>query len=267
MVNPSAPDILKKIVQTKIDEINLQMQNNDLQMLQACIDKQAPPLNFAGSLWGSEIKIIAEVKKASPVRGIFRKDFDHREIAKIYADNGASAISVLTDEEHFQGSLEYMKDVKEIVISKSIPVLRKDFILDKYQIFQSRAFGADAVLLIVSMLTKEKLQELFELTQSLWMQSIVEIHDETELETALEVGAEIIGINNRNLHNFVTDIEVTEQLAPKIPNGKIIVSESGIKNINDINRIQKAGVNAALIGESLISSKNIATKLKEFIND
>jgi indole-3-glycerol phosphate synthase len=160
-----------------------------------------------------------------------------------------------------------MKDVKEIVISKSIPVLRKDFILDKYQIFQSRAFGADAVLLIVSMLTKEKLQELFELTQSLWMQSIVEIHDETELETALEVGAEIIGINNRNLHNFITDIEVTEQLAPKIPNGKIIVSESGIKNINDINRIQKAGVNAALIGESLISSKNIATKLKEFIND
>ena len=117
------------------------------------------------------------------------------------------------------------------------------------------------------MLTKEKLQELFELTQSLWMQSIVEIHDETELETALEVGAEIIGINNRNLHNFVTDIEVTEQLAPKIPNGKIIVSESGIKNINDINRIQKAGVNAALIGESLISNKNIATKLKEFIND
>ena len=267
MVNPSAPDILKKILATKLDEIKYQKQNYNLSALKDRIGKQPPPFNLAGSLWGSKVKIIAEVKKASPVRGVFRKDFDHRQIAKIYATNGAAAISVLTDEKHFQGKLEYMKDIHELVASKSIPVLRKDFIMNQYQIFQARAFGADAVLLIVSMLTKEKLKELFELTQSLWMQSLVEIHNEDELEIALDIGAEIIGINNRNLHTFVTDLEVTEKLAPQIPKDKIIVSESGIRTITDIKRIKEYGVHAALIGESLVSSPNIASKLKGFIDD
>ncbi|HHT9130844.1 MAG TPA: indole-3-glycerol phosphate synthase TrpC, partial [Candidatus Brocadiaceae bacterium] len=206
--------------------------------------------------------IIAEIKKASPSLGVIRTDFNHVEIARLYESSGAAAISVLTDEKFFQGKLSYLTDVKKSV---SLPILRKDFIIDPYQIYEARSAGADAILLIAALLSKEEIQRFLELARELGMDCLVEVHSELELEKVLQTSANIIGINNRDLATFKIDLETTLLLKPMIPSGKIVVSESGIKSREDIVKLIKKGVDAVLVGETLMKSTNISTKLHELL--
>ena len=208
----------------------------------------------------TRIKFIAEVKKASPSAGIIREDFNYINIAKEYECGGASAISVLTDKEFFKGDIKYLSEIKETVC---LPVLRKDFIIDPYQIYEARAAGADLVLLIARILTKEQIEIFLSLSHKLGMECLVEVHDNNELEKVLETEAEIIGINNRNLDTFETNLETTLQLCHRIPEGKIVVSESGIKTRADVLILEEAGIDAILIGETLMRSKDISRKIKE----
>ena len=261
-MRPNPPNILKEIVSAKRREVERLMVEAPISLLEGRIEKQKPALDFAGALRGDGVRIIAEIKKASPSRGLLRPDFDPVSLAATYAENGAAAISVLTNADYFQGSIEHLEAVHGEVNPRGIPVLRKEFIFDRYQVHEARAYGADAILLIVAVLSSESLRELRELAERLRMQSLIEVHDEDELETALEAGAAIIGINNRDLRTFKTDLEVTERLAPLVPGGKMIVSESGIHNRHDIRRIQRAGANAALIGEALVTAPSVGATLR-----
>jgi len=210
------------------------------------------------------IKFIAEVKKASPSAGIIREDFNHVNIAMEYEAGGASAISVLTDKEFFMGDIKYLTEIKQLV---NVPVLRKDFIIDPYQIYEARAAGADSILLIARILTKEQIETFLDLAHELEMECLVEVHDKDELERVMKTEAAIIGINNRNLDTLETNLETTFQLHPLIPKEKIIVSESGIKTRADILRLEEAGIDAILIGETLMSSKDIFLKTKELFGN
>jgi len=227
--------------------------------------EQSPPLDFAAALSGDRIQLIAEVKKASPSRGVIRPDFNPVEIAQTYASNGASAISVLTEARYFQGSLNHLQDIKNALGNKRLPLLRKDFLCEPYQVYESRAYGADGLLLIVTILTSEKLRELLRLSHELSMSCLVEVHNEAEVEIALKCGAGIIGINNRNLKTFTVDLSTTERLRPLIPSDRIVVSESGIKDRSDMEKLRQWGVDAVLIGESLMSAPDIAAKMKELL--
>ena len=202
------------------------------------------------------------MKKASPSRGLLAPDFDHLKLAETYASNGAAAISCLTDL-RFQGELDHLRQIKESGASQRTPVLRKDFIFDPYQIVETRAAGADALLLIVAILEPGQLKELLDAAQSHWMQCLVEVHDEGELETAVNAGADIIGINNRDLRTFSTDLAVTERLAPLVPKGKQIVSESGIFTREHLRRLDRLKVNAALVGEALVTAPDVGEKVRE----
>lgn len=206
--------------------------------------------------------VIAEVKKASPSKGVIRKDFDHVAIAKSYETAGAAAISVLTDKEFFHGSLSYLTDCGSSV---ALPVIRKDFIIDPYQIHEARAAGADAVLLIAALLDTEQLRAFLGVARELGMCALVEVHDEEELESALEANAGIIGINNRNLQTFEVDLETTFRLIKSIPRYVLKVSESGISSHADLVRLAEAGVDAVLVGESLMRAPDPGKKLKELI--
>lgn len=200
---------------------------------------------------GNRVNIIAEIKRASPSRGlIISSDFHPDEIAKIYEKNGASAISVLTEKEFFKGEIDFVSLVSR---ATNIPILRKDFIIDEYQIYQSRVYGADAILLIVRILSLQRLKDYLKLATDLSLDCLVEVHDEKELAIAQDAGAEIIGINNRDLGTFEVDLTTTLKLAPLIK-GKVVVSESGIKTKDDILRLKKVGVNAFLIGEALMKA-------------
>jgi indole-3-glycerol phosphate synthase len=212
---------------------------------------------------GALPRIIAEVKKASPSKGIIRPDFDHVGIAKSYAHSGAAAISVLTDEKFFQGHLDYLSECRASV---SLPVIRKDFIIDESQIFEARIAGADAILLIVALLDVQTLRSFQAVAKGLGMASLVEVHDKDEMEKAIESGAEIIGINNRDLQTFKVDIGTTFRLVPLIPPGKTIVSESGISTSDDLKRLADANVDAALIGETFMRAPDPGEKLRELIN-
>ena len=257
------PDILKEIVEAKRREVERLKGEAPVSKLEERIQLQPGVLNVAGSLWGDSVRVIAEVKKASPAKGILSPNFDPATLAAVYANNGAAAISVLTNTDHFQGSLKDLETVRAVVAPKGIPVLRKEFIFDPYQVYESRAYGADAILLIAAMLAPDALRELRELAESFWMQCLVEVHDEDELKMALDAGAEIVGINNRDLRTFETDLGVTERLAPLVPNGKIVVSESGISSSEDLQRVKGAGANAVLVGEALITAPDIGAKLRE----
>jgi indole-3-glycerol phosphate synthase len=257
--------ILDQIIADKKIELNARKRAIPLFEVQKEVSRQKPALDFAAALKGPKLKLIAEIKRASPSRGIIRDDFDPVEIAKIYSANGASAISVLTEARYFQGGLSFIPDIKSALGDKIIPLLRKDFLTDPYQIYESRANAADALLLIAAILKPAQLKELYELTTKLGMATLVEVHNETELKIALDSGAKIIGINNRDLTTFETDLSVTERLRPLVPNNKIVVSESGIKDHNDMEKMQKLGVNAVLIGEALMSVKNIAARMKELL--
>ncbi|MYC06506.1 MAG: indole-3-glycerol phosphate synthase TrpC [Chloroflexi bacterium] len=258
-------DILQKIVEVKRVEVERLKAEMPIAELEARIEAQAPPLNLAGALFGESVRIIAEVKKASPSKGLLRENFDPKSLAKIYTDNGAAAISVLTNTDHFQGSIEHLSAVHSVANPRKIPVLRKEFIFDEYQVYEARAYGADAILLIVAMLTPDRLKALMNLSRKFWMQCLVEVHDEDELKVAAAAGAEVIGINNRDLRTFTTDLAVTERLASKVPFSSVVVSESGINNREHLQRVQKAGAHAALIGEALVTAPDVGAKLGELV--
>jgi indole-3-glycerol phosphate synthase len=226
---------------------------------------QPPSLDFAAALRGDKIRLIAEVKKASPSKGIICPDFNPVNIAKTYAANGAAAISVLTEPKYFLGNPDYLRDIKKALAAKPLPLLRKDFIFDPYQVYEARAYGADCLLLIVAMLSPVQLAELLQLSRQLGMMNLVEVHNTSELEIALHSGATVIGINNRDLNSFKVDLKTTSKLRPLIPANRLVVSESGIKTRKDMQQLQEWGVNAALIGEALMTSHDIAAKMKEIL--
>ncbi|MFC1941957.1 indole-3-glycerol phosphate synthase TrpC [Chloroflexota bacterium] len=255
-------EILDKIVAAKKQDLGEKKQILPVSVLKERLTGQKTPLDFVSALRGDRIKLIAEVKKASPSKGILCPDFDPVALARIYTLGGASAISVLTEVKHFQGRLEYLAKIKEEV---NIPLLRKDFIFDEYQIYESAAYGADALLLIASILSREQLGELLELSRSLNLSCLVEVHNENEINKALSGGAEIIGINNRDLNTFSVDINTTRRLRPIIPAGIIVVSESGIHSRDDIIQLKEWGVNAALVGEALVTAADIPSKMGELL--
>ena len=256
------PTILDEIVSAKRNELADQKNNVSIGELEGMIRDQPNPLDFGLALKGDNIQLIAEVKKASPSKGLLCEDFDPVRLASIYTGHGAAAVSVLTDP-RFQGELGHIEQIKRLGAAGNSPVLRKDFIFDPYQIYEARSVGSDALLLIVSILSVSALKELLHLTEELGMQCLVEIHDRFEMDIALESGAQIIGINNRDLRTFKTDLGVTLNLATDIPEGKIIVSESGINSKNHLRELDVVGVDAVLVGEALVTSPNIAKKVAE----
>jgi indole-3-glycerol phosphate synthase len=258
-----ADTILDKILATKKREVERHKQAIKLSCLLDCIARRQAPLVFARALKGDDIRLIAEVKKASPSRGVMRPYFDPMELAKTYAENGAAAISVLTDAEYFQGSPEHLAAIRHAV---ELPLLRKDFIYDEYQIYESAAYGADALLLIAAILKPKQLKQLLTLSRSLGLGCLVEVHNEDELSIVLDSDAETIGINNRDLKTFKVDLNTTRRLCPLIPEGKIVVSESGINNRDDVQKLREWGVNAMLIGEALITARDIPARIKELMS-
>ena len=259
--------ILDEIVaQTRI-ELETRKRSTPLRELEKMAEAQSPPVDFASALCGVGVKLIAEVKKASPSCGVIRADFAPVEIARIYAKGGASAISVLTEPRYFMGSLSYLKDIKAALGNNKIPLLRKDFIFEPYQVYESRAYGADALLLIAAILEPAKLLSLLKLSHELGMSCLVEVHHEAELEVALGSGAEVIGINNRDLATFKVDLANTGRLRPLIPSDRIVVSESGITSRTDVEKLKDWGVNAMLIGGALMSAPDSTLKIKELLGD
>ena len=257
--------ILNQIVANNRLELEARKQKSPLEELQKKALEQPVPLDLAKALRGERIQLIAEIKKASPSKGIICSDFNPVKIAQIYASNGASAISVLTEGKYFKGSLNHLQDIRKALGNKRPPLLRKDFICDPYQVYESRAYGADSLLLIMAILTPEKLKELLRISYKLGMNCLVEVHSRAELETALGSGARIIGLNNRDLKTFTVDLATTKCLRPLVPKDQIVVSESGIKNRSDMEKLREWGVDAVLIGESLMSAPDSAAKIKELL--
>ena len=256
------PSILDKIVAAKREELAEARRAAPLADVQRMAAEREAPLPLRDALSTGGIQLIAEVKKASPSRGLLSPDFDPVRLAGTYVANGAAAVSCLTDP-RFQGELAHLSAIKESGASERAPVLRKDFIFDPYQVFEARAAGADGILLIIAILEPTLLRELLETAHSLGMQCLVETHDEGELETAVAAGAEIIGINNRDLHTFSTDLAVTRRLAPLAPPGRVVVSESGIFTRDDLGLLEAVGVNAALVGEALVTAPDVGAKVRE----
>lgn len=222
----------------------------------------SPCRGFEKSLQGSSRRIIAEIKRASPSQGLIREDFDPIAIAGEFAANGASALSVLTEERFFRGSLAYLEQVRGAV---ALPLLRKDFILDDYQVLEARSFGADAILLIAALLESVQLRDLREQASSLSLDTLVEVHSEEELDCALKAGASLIGINNRDLRTFKVSLQTTERLLPLVPRGVTVVCESGIDSREQIEKIERLGVHVFLIGESLMRAPKPGAKLRELL--
>jgi len=252
--------ILDKIIETKKEEVAQLKKETTEAQLKKEIAGLAPCRDFKKALTSSDCNIIAEVKCASPSRGRLVTDFDPSRIARIYEQNGAAAISMLTDEKYFSGHKNYLKQIRPTV---QLPLLRKDFIVDPLQIFETRIIGADAVLLIVRVLG-EKLADFISLSREVGLSQLVEVHSQEELDLALGAGAEIIGINNRDLDTFITDIETSVRLKTRIPENNLVVAESGIRKRKDIELLIKAGIKTFLIGEHLVTAPDIGKKLREF---
>lgn len=256
--------ILDTILKEKRTEVARREAERPLAEIRARLVDSPAPRDFSAGLARSQSgvpAVIAEVKKASPSKGLIRADFDPVQIAKSYEAAGAAAISVLTDERFFQGSLAYLTAVREAV---SLPVLRKDFLINDYQVFEARAAGADAVLLIVAALDRDTLRRLMDLASELGMQCLVEVHDQTEMETALATDAALIGINNRNLQTFEVSLDTTRRLSP-MASGRKLVSESGIFTHADMEALAGIGLDAVLVGEALMRERDIEAKLRELI--
>ncbi|MEX1020051.1 MAG: indole-3-glycerol phosphate synthase TrpC [Litorilinea sp.] len=246
-------EVLDLIMAWKREEVPRHMDAMPLDQVKAFAALVPKPLDFAAALTAHPgASLIAEIKRASPSRGLIAKDWDPELIAETYAQNGAAAISCLTDGRFFQGRLEYLTAIKERLRVKnlSIPVLRKEFIYHPYQIHEARMAGADAILLIVGVLGDRDLKDLYRLTYDLGMQAVVEVHDERELERALALDVHIIGVNNRNLRTFAVDIETTARLKAHMPAGKVLVGESGIRDEADVQRMAEMGCDAILVGET-----------------
>jgi len=257
--------ILEKIIKTKQIEL-LDFTPDYIKFLERKIAKRDLVRDFKSALKKEKINIIAELKKASPSKGIIRENFDPVDIAKIYESGGASAISVLTDKKYFQGEIFFLEKVRKVT---TIPLLRKDFIIDKKQILEAFAYGADSYLLIVKVLTENQLRELLEYGREFGMEALVEIHSKQEADIAVNAGAKIVGINNRNLETFKVDINTSKKLAPYLKSKEIevVVAESGISSNEDIKQLKSCGVDAFLIGESLMREKDIYHKLKELLGE
>lgn len=246
-------DILKKILATKVEEVAVAKSAKPLAEVMAEAKAQAPARNFAGAICSrvaaGQAAVIAEIKKASPSKGVIRADFRPAEIAADYAAHGAACLSVLTDRQYFQGAPEYLQAARAAC---NLPVLRKDFLVDPYQVYEARAMGADAVLLIVSALSLAEMQEMEAIAAELGMSVLVESHDGEELEQALQLKTPLIGINNRNLRSFEVSLETTIGLLRRIPEGRVVITESGILAAADVEKMQAVGVNAFLVGEAFM---------------
>lgn len=266
--------ILERILEHKRAEVRHKQSRGYLAELKSKILDRVPPIEFTVALEAtkrpSSLSLIAEVKKASPSLGLLRPEFeqlfDPVEIAQAYRDHGASAVSVMTDKDYFQGSLDNLLAVKDKV---GLPALNKEFMVDEIQFYEARAYGADAVLLIATALEKRQLVDFFALAKDLSLDVLIEVHHERELDIVFEwlPDARLIGINNRDLKTFSTDLAVTFRLVKRIPPGKVIVSESGIHKRDDVQRLMEAGVHAMLVGESLIRAADIGAKMKELMGD
>jgi indole-3-glycerol phosphate synthase len=254
--------ILERIVEAKRKEVADLKNMTPLAQLEDAMGNLLPVRDFKGAISNAPCAIIAEVKRSSPSKGRIREEFDPVQIATIYQDNGAHAVSVLTDEAFFEGKAQYLSGIKESI---DLPLLRKDFIIDAYQIYETRFLGGDALLLIVGLLEEGQLHEYIDLSTTLGLAPLVEVHTQEELDTALAAGAEIIGINNRDLTTFATDIETTVKLAPLIPRDRIVVTESGINTRDDIEQLMEAEIHCFLIGEALMRADDIGKKLSEFL--
>lgn len=254
--------VLKRIIEKKRERLSYARSRILLTELKSIIRDIDRPRDFIKAIKrdSGDIKLIAEIKKASPSIGIIRDNFDHIEIASFYENSKVDAISVITEEDFFQGRLGFLSDVKK---TTTMPVLRKDFIIDEYQIYEARANMADAVLLIASILESKQADEYLHLSEELGMSALFEIHDFKELEMGLDVKASIIGINNRNLRTLLIDCNTTLELKKEIPEDRIVVSESGIKTRDDVLRLETAGVDAMLIGRSFMESRDISKKIDE----
>ena len=259
------PDVLSEICETKRTEIvaaKSRVSESDLKSRLADVD---PPRDFLAALKAtSEIGLIAEVKKASPSVGLIREDFDPVAIAKIYESAGAACISCLTDEPYFKGKLEYLTAIRSAV---SIPVMRKDFILDRYQVTEARAAGADCILLIAECLDDCTMRDLYFYASELGMECLVEVYDPENLDRVLKLEAPLIGINNRNLKTFVTDLKHSTDLAARVPDTAYLVSESGIRERSDVEHLLEFGVRGILVGETLMRQENIAAKVHELLGN
>jgi indole-3-glycerol phosphate synthase len=254
--------ILDRIVRDKHEELEVRRRAVPQPRLVEACRALGPARDFAGALAPAPraVRVIAELKKASPSRGVLSEAFDAVALARVYDGNGAAAISVLTDEKHFQGRLELLGAVRGAVRA---PVLRKDFTVDEYQLWEARAAGADAVLLIVAILDERRLADLVTAAKGLGLAALVEAHTAAEIDTALRAGARILGINNRDLRTFETRIETTLDLLPRIPPGPVVVSESGFFTAADVRRVADAGVGAVLVGEALVRSADPGATLRE----
>lgn len=255
--------MLERILEHKRREVALAREELPLSRLVEMCNRLPFTRDFAGALRCSpSISLIAELKKASPSRGVLCADFEPRKLASLYTRAGAAALSVLTDEKFFQGHPRYMALVRNVT---PLPILRKDFIIDEYQIFASRALGADAVLFIVAALEEAQLQEYLALASRLELAALVETHTAEEIELALKAGARIIGINNRDLHTFKTDIKTTLELRHLVPADRLLVSESGIKEREDVVKLAQAKVDAILVGEAFMTAADVEAKVHELM--
>lgn len=256
---------LDRIVETKKQEVAALKRDVGHQRLEREAAAASAPIGFVQALRNrrrNNVGLIAEVKKASPSKGLIRPDFDPVAIARSYEQAGADCLSVLTDRDYFQGGNDVLKLVRETV---RLPILRKDFVIDELQLYEARAIGADAVLLIAAILPQDRLRALHAEARGLGMDVLVEVHDAAELERVLELDADLIGVNNRNLHTFVTDLAVTEQLLDRIPAGVIRVSESGLAAAADIHRVVAAGADAVLIGEHFMRQQSIEDAVADML--
>lgn len=254
-------DMLKEIIKKKQERIAFAKQQVSLDDLKAQISGLGAARPFSPAISKPRtISLIAEIKKASPSRGVIREDFNVLDIAGTYQEAGVQAISVLTEEDYFQGSPAYLNEVR---LAAQVPILRKDFILDAYQVYESRALGADAILLIADILTKDMISEFMEIARSLGLECLVEVHTEKELKKVLNLKVPLIGINNRDLHSLEVDFKITQQLFPLVPKEKTVVVESGVKTAQDVLFLKILGVNAVLIGEAFMSAANIRAKIEE----
>ena len=255
--------ILDDIVDYKREELALQKQQVSLGQLQdmPLFHSQPPDLFQTLSTWNGRT-IIAEIKKASPSKGVIRQDFDPLALARSYESSGAAAISVLTEQKFFQGSLEYLKQIRQQL---ALPLLRKDFIFDDYQVYEARAYGASAILFIVAILEDAQLHDLIHLTRTLGIDCLVEVHDEAECERALAQDVSLLGINNRDLRTFHTTIETTERLVQGLPSDVLVVSESGLSTRHQLDRLEAQGVRAFLIGETFMAAPDPGEPLRSLL--
>ncbi len=255
--------ILDRILANKYIEVAQRRIALPIEPLREQALAQIPPRDFLGALKrAGRPAMIAECKKASPSKGLLRPEYDPAQLACMYAQNGAAALSVLTDEKFFQGSLGDLMLARE---AAGLPALRKDFIVDGYQVYEARAAGADAVLLIVAALRLDQLRALHGLINELGMTALVEVHDEAEVETALQINPKLIGVNNRNLHDFSVDLSTTGRLRKCIPVEIALVAESGIHTADDVARVRDMGVDAILVGEALVTTKDVGAKVRELV--